>query len=185
MVCPTLHVLLILATSILQAVPGQPAGYPENKVGGLDLEVIIHLPPTSAGEGSKEKDETLVGQMLGYKSDQAVEGGGLNNLDMEKGYPGQEAEDRMGAGNGVVQLVKRSAAEERQMNGRIRILKKRDNYNMDGRIRILKRAEHEMSTLRKLLEGQNTEDNTESQRNLVKRADNNSYDMDGRVRILK
>ena len=91
----------------------------------------------------------------------------------------------MVAGNGVVQLVKRSAAEERQMNGRIRILKKRDNYNMDGRIRILKRAEQEMSTLRKLLEGQNTEDNNETQNNLEKRADNDSYNMDGRVRILK
>ena len=181
---PTLHLLLILTTAIL-LVPGKTAGYPAEKLGGLDLEVVIHVPPTSAGEGSKEKDESLLEQMLGYRSDQALEGGGLNNLDMEKGYPGQEADDRLRAGNGVVQLLKRSAAEERQMNGRIRILKKRDNYNMDGKIRILKRAEHEISTLRKLLEDQNTEDNTESQKNLLKRADDHSYNMDGRVRILK
>ena len=76
------------------------------------------------------------------------------------------------------------------MNGRIRILKKRDNYNtdnmdnynMDGKIRILKRAEHEMSNLRRLLEDQK---NTERRKKLLKRADNDSYNVDGRIRILK
>ena len=76
------------------------------------------------------------------------------------------------------------------MNGRIRILKKRDNYNMDnmdnyninGKIRILKRAEHEMSNLRRLLEDQN---GTERRNKLLKRADDDSYNVDGRIRILK
>merc|ERR1711974_546645 len=181
MASPLLRALLILATAIL-LVPGQTAKYPEED-GGMDLEVLIHVPPMAAGEGSKEKDQALLEPMLvGYRSDQALLGGRLNNLDVDKGYAGQ-AEDRMRAGS--IQLLKRSAAEERRLDGRIWILKKRDSRNMDGRIRILKRAEQEMVNLRRLLEDQNTEDNTERQKNLEKRADNDSYNMDGRVRILK
>ena len=179
MASPLLRALLILATAFL-LVPGQQtAKYPEDD-GGMDLEVLIHVPPVAAGEGSKGKGQALLEPMLvGYRSDQTLVGGRLNNLDVDKGFA-REAEDRMRAGS--IQLLKRSAAEERQMDGRIRILKKRDNRNMDGRIRILKRAEQEMGNLRRLLEDQNAEENEERKKNSVKRADNN---VDGRIRILK
>ena len=173
--------LLLLVTAILLLVPAcQSAKYSED-LGDVDLEVIIDVPPTARVERSKEKDEALLEEMLGYRSEQALVGGSLN----KKGFSAGQAEDRMRGGN----ILKRSAAE-RQMNGRIRILKKRDNYNtdkmdnfnMDGKIRILKRAEHEMSNLRRLLEDQN---GTERRNKLLKRADDDSYNVDGRIRILK
>ena len=155
MASPLLRAFLILATAFL-LVPGQTAQHPEDG-GGMDLEVLIHVPTAVAGERSKGKGQALLEPMLvGYRSDQTLVGGRLNNLDVDKGFA-REAEDRMRAGG--IQLLKRSAAEERQMDGRIRILKKWDNRNMDGRIRILKRAEQEMGNLRRLLEDQNAEEN--------------------------
>ena len=178
---------LLLLLAILLVPSCQSAKYPE-ELGGVDLEVIIDVPPTAGGGGSKDDDEALLEEMLGYSSEQAAAAARrLNNLDVGKGYAAGQVEDRMRGGN--VRLLKRSAAE-RQMNGRIRILKKRDNYNIDnmdnynidGKIRILKRAEHEMSNLRRLLEDQK---NTERRKKLLKRADNDSYNVDGRIRILK
>ena len=106
--------LLLLVTAILLLVPAcQSAKYSED-LGDVDLEVIIDVPPTARVEGSKEKDKALLEEMLGYRSEQALVGGSLN----KKGFSGGQAEDRMRGGN----ILKRSAAE-RQMNGRIRILK--------------------------------------------------------------
>ena len=167
--------LLLLAHLLVLASCHSLAKYPE----GFDLEVNIGVPPTTGG--SNEKDKALLEEMPRYKSEQDLI---LNHLDLDNGY----AEYRIGAGN--KQVVKRAAGEERQRNGRIRILRKRDNFNMDnmdsfnwdGKIRILKRADYEMNSLRRLLEDQK---NIERRKNLLKICDDNSYNMDGRIRILK
>merc|ERR1712179_506992 len=169
--------LMLLALLLVPASCHSLAKYPE-ELGGFDLEVNIGVPPTAGG--SNEKDKALLEEMLRYKSEQDLMGGILNHLDLGNGYAAGRADDRIGGGNG--QLVKRAAGEERQTNGRIRILRKRDNFNMDGKIRILKRAEYEMNSLRRLLEDQK---NIERRKKLLKRSDDNSYNMDGRIRILK
>ena len=177
--------LMLLALLLVPVSCHSLAKYPE-ELGGFDLEVNIGVPPTAGG--SNEKDKALLEEMLRYKSEQDLMGGILNHLDLGNGYAAGRAEDRIGGGN--KQLVKRAAGEERQTNGRIRILRKRDNFNMDnmdsfnmdGKIRILKRAEYEMNSLRRLLEDQK---NIERRKNLLKICDDNSYNMDGRIRILK
>ena len=173
--------LMLLALLLAPVSCHSLAKYPE-ELGGFDLEVNIGVPPTAGG--SNEKDKALMEEILRYKSEQDLMGGILNHLDLGNG----RAEDRIGGGNG--QLVKRAAGEERPTNGRIRILRKRDNFNMDnmdsfnwdGKIRILKRADYEMNSLRRLLEDQK---NIERRKNLLKICDDNSYNMDGRIRILK
>ena len=115
MVSPLLQVFLTFATALLVGI-AHPTRHPED-IGGMDLdEVFIDVDPTEV-EGNKGD------ALLNDRSDQAVAGGNT----------------WMRVGNKVFYLLKRSDTEERQMNGRIRILKKRDNYNMDGKIRILKK----------------------------------------------
>merc|ERR1712130_79720 len=170
--------LLLLALLLVLASCHSLAKYPE----GFDLEVNIGVPPTTGG--SNEKDKALLEEILRYKSEQDLI---LNHLYLDNGY----AEYRIGGGK--KEVVKRAAGEERQRNGRIRIPRKRDNFNTDnmdnmdsfnwdGKIRILKRADYEMNSLRRILEDQK---NIERRKNLLKICDDNSYNMDGRIRILK
>ena len=80
-------------------------------------EVFIHVDPT-------------VGKRNKGTSDQEVSVGNLNKMDEENvGWP-KPTWGRVG-NKVLVYILKRSDAEERQMDGRIRILKKRDNYNRD------------------------------------------------------
>merc|ERR1712133_56435 len=171
--------LMLLALFLVPASCQSPAKYPE-ELEGFDLEVNIGMPPTTGG--SNEKDKSLLEEMPRYKSEKDLI---LNHLDLDNGYAAERAENRIGG------IVKRAAGEERQRNGRIRILRKRDNFNMvdnmdsfnwDGKIRILKRADYEMNRLQRLLEDQR---NIERRKNLLKICDDNSYNMDGRIRILK
>ena len=115
----------------------RPTRHPED-VGGMDLgEVVIDVDPT---EGKRNMG----------RSDQGVSVRKIENVVWPKNTWSR-------VGNKVlVYILKRSDADERQMDGRIRILKKRDNYNrddmginfkrilkkrdnMDGKIRILKK----------------------------------------------
>jgi len=89
--------------------------------------------------------------MGGDESDQMMAGRNLNRVD--EGYVGNNNNNNnignnnnvgnnnnndvgdnswMGLGNDMLHILKRSDREERQMNGRIRILKKQANY-MDGK----------------------------------------------------
>merc|ERR1712130_628176 len=144
--------LLLLALLLVLASCHSLAKYPE----GFDLEVNIGVPPTTGG--SNEKDKALLEEILRYKSEQDLI---LNHLYLDNGY----AEYRIGGGK--KEVVKRAAGEERQRN---------------GKIRILKRADYEMNSLRRILEDQK---NIERRKNLLKICDDNSYNMDGRIRILK
>ena len=76
--------------------------------------------------------------------------------------------------------MKRSKAEE---NGRIRILKKRDDFNMDGKIRILKKRDGHNRDGRVRILKRNDDYNMDGRIRILKKSDD--YNMDGRVRILK
>merc|ERR1712130_653973 len=108
--------LMLLPLLLVPASCYSLAKYPE-ELGGFDLEVNIGVPPTTGG--SNEKDKALLEEMPRYKSEQDLI---LNPLDLDNGYAAGSAEDRIGGGN--EQVVKRAAGEERQRNGRIRILRK-------------------------------------------------------------
>ena len=121
MVSTLLQVFLPLATAIR-------FGHPQD-VGGLDLDAVFNNADPIEVKGNT--GEALL-------KDQVVAEGNLNRMDEE--IIGWQTWIRVG--NKVFHLLKQSDAEERQMNGRIQILKKRDNFNMDGKIRILKKRDN-------------------------------------------
>ena len=173
------HVLVPVATVLLAGLK-HPNGRPED-MGGVDLKQVF-IDPTEAGN----KGEAL----LEDRSDQVLAGRNLNRID--EGYVGNNNNignnnnnvrnnNWMGLGNDMLHILKRSDAEERQMNGRIRILKKRDNYNMDGKIRILKKRVDKMDGKIRILKKENN-DNMDGQIRILKKRD---FNMNGKIRILK
>ena len=171
MVNPLLQVFLLLATAILGGL-----GHPED-LGGLDLdEEVIDVDPT-VGEGNKEDSR------LEVRYDQVLESGeNLNRMEEENfGYQPKNAWTNIG--NDVFHLRKRSDAEERRMDDKIRILKKRDNFNMDGKIRILKKRDNfNMDGKIRILKKRDNF-NMDGKIRILKKRDN--FNMDGKIRILK
>ena len=171
--CLLRHVLVPVATALLAGLK-HPNGRPED-MGGMDLKQVF-IDPTEAGN----KGEAL----LEDRSDQVLAGRNLNRMD--EGYVGNNNNNArnnnwMGLGNDMLHILKRSDAEERQMNGRIRILKKRDNYSMDGKIRILKKRDDNMDGKIRILKKENN-DNMDGQIRILKKRD---FNMNGKIRILK
>ena len=119
---PLLQIFFPFATTLLVGLVAHPTRHPED-VGGIDLnEVFIDVDPT--GEGNKGD------VLLNDRPDQVVAGGNLNRMDEE--IVGWHSLPK-NTWNKVFYLLKRSDTEERQTNGRIRILKKRNTYKMDGK----------------------------------------------------
>ena len=164
------HVLVPVATALLAGLK-HPNGRPED-MGGINLKEVF-IDPTEAGN----KGEAL----LEDRSDQVLAG---RNLNIGNNNNNARNNNWMGLGNDMLHILKRSDAEERQMNGRIRILKKRDNYNMDGKIRILKKRDDNMDGMDgkiRILKKENN-DNMDGQIRILKKRD---FNMNGKIRILK
>ena len=169
---PLLHVFFPLAMSLLLVAFSHPDRLWEDVGGGKLEEVGFDLDPSWGDKG-----EALLGEELEDRSDQVVLGG-WNSLGVNQEDAGGEHTKAMMVGNLVFPTVKRSSgSEERQMNGKIRILRKRDKHMMDngGRVRILRRPGSVVLDLLRFVEDQNME------RRLLKRGGK----VDGRIRILK
>ena len=123
----------------------------DNKVGPVMEEIVIDVDPAEGEQGNVLEEERAQRD--------------LNNMGMGEEYAGGEPGDNRIGG---FRILKRSEAEEGPENGRIRILKKRDDFNIDGKIRILKKRDgHSMDGRVRILKK------------------NDDYNRDGRIRILK
>ena len=155
MVSPLLQIVLPFATTLL--------------VGGIDLnKVFIEVDPTEV-EGNKGD------VLLNVRSDQVAAGGNLNGMGEEiVGWLSLPKNTWIRVGNKMFYLLKDT--EERQKNGRILILKKRDSYNMEGKNYNMKYMENNYIRILKNY-------NMDGKIRILKKQDN--FNMDGKIRILK
>ena len=138
----------------------------DNKVGPVMEEIVIDVDPAEGEEGNVLEEERSQRD--------------LNNIGMgEENAGGEGSDNRIGR----FRILKRSEAEEGPENGRIRILKKRDDFNMDGKIRILKKRDGHSRDGRVRILKRNDDYNMDGRIRILKKSDD--YNMDGRVRILK
>ena len=160
---PFLSIFSTLATAIV--IMSANASL-DNKVGPVMEEIVIDVDPAEGEQGNVLEEERAQRD--------------LNNLGMSEEYAGREPGDNR---IGRFRILKRSEAEEGPENGRIKILKKRDDFNMDGKIRILKKRDGHNRDGRVRILKRNDDYNMDGRIRILKKSDD--YNMDGRVRILK
>ena len=138
----------------------------DNKVGPVMEEIVIDVDPAEGEEGNVLEEERSQRD--------------LNNIVMGEEYAGRNPAD-----NRIREfhILKRADPGEGPANGRIRILKKRDDFNMDGKIRILKKRDGHSRNGRVRILKRNDDYNMDGRIRILKKSDD--YNMDGRVRILK
>ena len=160
---PSLSIFSILTTAIVIMSANSSL---DKKVGPVMEEILIDFDPAEGEEGNVLEEERSQRD--------------LNNLGMGEEYAGTEGGDNRIGG---FRILKRSEADEGPENGRIRILKKRDDFNMDGKIRILKKRDGHNRDGRVRILKRNDDYNMDGRIRILKKSDD--YNMDGRVRILK
>ena len=160
---PSLSILSTLTTTIVIISANASL---DNKVGPVMEEIVIDVDPAEGEEGNVLEEERSQRH--------------LNNIGMGEEYAGGNPGD-----NRIREfhILKRSDSEEGPENGRIRILKKRDDFNMDGKIRILKKRDGHNRDGRVRILKRNDDYNMDGRIRILKKSDD--YNMDGRVRILK